>query len=78
MLEYQNEYLVKTEIKSENNKSFRIDYKIRKESDGSYKIFDIIAEGISMITTQRSEFGSILSRNNISFLIEKLEAKVSQ
>jgi phospholipid transport system substrate-binding protein len=31
--------------------------------NGTYKITDIIVEGISMMTTQRSEFASVVQRN---------------
>lgn len=70
-----DEYLVQTEIYTHDKPSLRVDYKIRKGSDGKYKIFDVIAEGVSLITTQRSEFGSIVSRNGIDYLIDKLKAR---
>ncbi len=51
-----------------------IDYKVRKGS-GGFKVFDIIVEGVSLITTQRSEFASVLNKNGIDGLIERLAAK---
>lgn len=75
--QYENEYTIETTITSRKNQQpILVAYKIRK-TEGSYKIFDIIAEGISLITTQRSEFNSILSRNGITSLIEKMENKVT-
>jgi phospholipid transport system substrate-binding protein len=74
--EGDNEYLVETEIVQPNGPAIKVDYKVRKTADGEYKIFDIIAEGVSFITTQRSEFSSILSRKGIDDLIKKLRAKV--
>ncbi len=76
--EYENEYIVKTEIVSSEGKVYRVDYKVREDEKGNYKIFDIVAEGISLITTHRSEFGSIVSRKNVDFLIKKLEQKVNR
>lgn len=52
-----------------------VDYRVRKQDKGGYKIFDVIVEGVSMITTQRSEFASILSNKGIDALIEQLSAK---
>jgi phospholipid transport system substrate-binding protein len=31
--------------------------------NGTYKISDVIVEGISMMVTQRSEFASVVQRN---------------
>jgi phospholipid transport system substrate-binding protein len=75
--ESEGEFSVQTEIKTPDQPSIRVDYKVKMVS-GQYKIFDIVAEGVSLITTQRSEFGSILSRNGLGFLIEKLKEKVAK
>jgi phospholipid transport system substrate-binding protein len=40
----------------------KIDWRLVTEN-GAYKISDIIVEGISMMTTQRSEFASVVQRN---------------
>jgi phospholipid transport system substrate-binding protein len=40
----------------------KIDWRLVTEN-GTYKITDIIVEGISMMTTQRSEFASVVQRN---------------
>lgn len=73
----EGEYTVQTEFNEPNKPSIRVDYKIRQNSEGTYEIFDIVAEGVSMITTQRSDFGSILSRKGIKHLIKLLKNKVS-
>lgn len=51
-----------------------VDYRVRA-GKGSFKVFDVIVEGVSMITTQRSEFGAILSDKGIDELISKLASK---
>jgi len=51
-----------------------IDYKIHKVN-GAFKVYDIIVEGVSLITTQRSEFGAVLDRSGIEGLISQLAAK---
>lgn len=70
-------YLVQTEIVSPNGPSIRVDYRVRQK-ESSFKIYDIIAEGVSLITTQRAEFGSVLSQQGIDFLIAKLEKRISE
>jgi phospholipid transport system substrate-binding protein len=51
-----------------------VDYRVRKQENG-FKIFDVIIEGVSMISTQRSEFGSVVANNGIDYLIDQLAAK---
>ncbi len=73
----KEEYVVQTEIVSQdsNNPAYRVDYFIRRK-DNRFKIFDIVAEGISLINTERSDFSSILSRQSPKDLIEILQQKV--
>jgi phospholipid transport system substrate-binding protein len=49
-----------------------IDYKIHKVGK-DFKIYDMAVEGISLITTQRSEFGTIIERKGLDALIMALE-----
>lgn len=73
--EDKKEYLVETEIVKNGAPSVKVDYKVRESTDEKYQIYDVIAEGVSLITTQRSEFASILSRGGLSDLISKLEER---
>ncbi len=75
VMESEGEYLVETTIQDADSKSYQVSYKLRQEKDNKFKIYDIIAEGVSMITTQRSEFGSILDREGMDSLIAKLDKK---
>ena len=51
-----------------------IDYKIRKVG-GGFKVYDIIVEGVSMITSQRSEFAAVINKSGIDGLIAQLGSK---
>lgn len=72
----KNEYIVETQIVSNDGATINVDYKVRKDEDGKYTIFDVVAEGVSLIVTQRSDFSSILARGGINDLIQKLNAKI--
>jgi len=50
-------------------------YRVRISENGQYKIIDIIIEGVSLITSQRSEFASALQKGGLDRLIEQLKAK---
>ncbi len=65
-------YLLTMELVRPKDANVIIDYKVRTSEDGSYKIYDIIVEGVSLITTQRSEFNSVVSRKGLDFLIKQL------
>jgi phospholipid transport system substrate-binding protein len=71
-----SQYSVKTEIKSkEKNEAYTVEYKL-KTKDNTYKVRDIIAEGVSLLSTQRSEFGSIIGSEGIEGLSKKLKEKI--
>lgn len=50
-------------------------YRVRAGTDGQYKIVDIIIEGVSLLTTQRSDFSAVAQRNGLDKLIAQLRAK---
>ena len=54
----------------------RVDW-LLTQHDGAYKISDVVVEGISMATTQRSEFASVIQRNGgqVQGLIKALRQK---
>ena len=73
-----NTYIVRTKI-SDNlkNRTLTVSF-LLKSCDNTYKIYDIITEGVSFLRLQQQEFNNILSKNNIEFLIEKLKDKINK
>ncbi len=70
--------MVKTAIKQPSNPNpISVSYLVRDEN-GAIKIFDIVAEGVSLISTQRSEFNSVISSNGVDFLLEMLRKRVNK
>lgn len=67
------EYTVNMQIQSQEagGEPILVDYRVRRLG-GGFRIFDVIVEGVSMITTQRSEFGAVISDHGIDYLIENL------
>lgn len=55
-----------------------VSYVVRKNDDGALNVYDIIVEGVSMITTQRSEFSSVASQRGLDYLIEELGKRSTQ
>lgn len=50
-------------------------YRVSMRENGEFKITDIIVEGVSLITTQRSDFASVLQNEGLESLIGKLHKK---
>jgi phospholipid transport system substrate-binding protein len=71
--------LVSSEILRTNGQpSARVDW-LLTPANGSYKISDVIFEGVSMAATQRSEFASVIQRNGgqVQSLITALQQKTA-
>lgn len=74
----EGEYTVSMSLQGSDGKNSEpvlVDYRVRKEEGGRFRIFDVIVEGVSMITTQRSEFASVISQHDVDYLIEQLASK---
>jgi phospholipid transport system substrate-binding protein len=65
---------MKMETGEQGAEPVAVDYRVRAGA-GGFKVFDVVVEGVSMITTQRSEFNAILSDKGVDTLIEKLASK---
>ena len=68
------EVLVKTEILQPGAPPLAIDYMLEKEGN-SWKVFDIIIEGVSLVTNYRGQFGTEIRQNGMASLITKLSEK---
>jgi phospholipid transport system substrate-binding protein len=56
----------------------RIDWRVT-DYGGSYKINDVVVDGVSMAITERSEFASVIQRNggSVQDLLTMLRAKTA-
>jgi phospholipid transport system substrate-binding protein len=52
-----------------------VDYRLRKEPDGQWKIIDFVIEGVSLVANFRSQFSNMLSSSSPAQLIKTLEEK---
>lgn len=75
-----NLYLVNSRVRSPSNDKFaKAGWRVRHK-DGEYEIVDVIAEGVSMAITLRSEYSSVIQQNGgrVEALIAKLKEKVAE
>ena len=75
----ENDFKVSTEILVKNKPSIAIDYYIRQDkASKKWVIYDIVAEGISHLYSQRAEFDSVINRKDIDFLMDRLKLFVDR
>ena len=70
----QNEVTVKTKVKDPGKPPIAIDYRMARAADG-WKVFDVVVEDLSLVTTYRGTFASEVSRSGIDGLIKVLDEK---
>jgi phospholipid transport system substrate-binding protein len=66
---------IKTKKADEQN--VQAGYRVKAADGGGLKVIDIIIEGVSLLTTQRSEFNSVVQKDGIDKLIVQLNAKAA-
>ncbi|MFN7401899.1 MAG: ABC transporter substrate-binding protein, partial [Alphaproteobacteria bacterium] len=44
----------------------------------SFKLVDIVVEGVGLLTSQRSEFNSVVNQKGLDYLIEALKKKTTE
>ena len=69
--------VVTMEIVDASGTNVVVDYRLGDAGAGKYKINDIVVEGVSLLTTQRAEFGSIVEQHNVDYLITALQKQVA-
>jgi len=74
--EQDGQYTVGMKVNSPNaeEKETMAGYRLLTEN-GQFRIIDIIVEGVSLITTQRSEFSSVVQTSGMDGLIQQLQNK---
>jgi phospholipid transport system substrate-binding protein len=74
--EARDDYTVLTKIaRGGGQADLLVDYRLRKAENGEWKIIDVIAEGISMVSNLRSQFQEVITREGTDGLLAQLREK---
>ncbi len=68
------DWTVKTKIVRPNAADILVDYRLRRQ-DGTWRVIDVIIEGVSLVANFRSQFQEIITRDGPVKLIELLHDK---
>lgn len=74
MAEGANTVSVKTAIVQPGGQPIAVDYSLEKKAD-AWKVYDIVIEGVSLVTNYRGQFAQEIRQNGIDSLIKKLGDK---
>lgn len=72
--EARGDFTVKTRIVGGKNDGALVDYRMRQR-DGSWKIIDVVIEGISLVANYRDQFREVASNGGPEVVIQKLKEK---
>jgi len=67
--------LVRTQVVLDDGKVVPVDYAFRKSSNGDWKAYDVIIEGISYVTNYRNQVAAEISKSSIDALTARLETQ---
>lgn len=68
---------VKTQVNGSGTSPVAVDYRLRK-IDGEWRVIDIIVEGVSLVSSYRSQFQEILASGGPTRLLQVLHEKNEQ
>jgi len=74
MAEGANTASVKTQILQSGGQPIEVDYTLAKEAE-AWKVYDIVIEGVSLVTNYRGQFSQEVRQNGLDSLIKKLADK---
>ena len=74
MVAGDTEVVVKTQINQPGGQPIPIDYSM-ENSSGSWKVFDVLIDGVSLVTNYRSSFNTEIQKSGIDGLIKSLSER---
>jgi phospholipid transport system substrate-binding protein len=75
----RNDVTVRAVVKDDSRPDIKVAFKVRKDRrSGEWQAYDMIAEGISLLSSKQSEFESILRKDGIQEVIRQMRASINQ
>lgn len=74
----ENEHAeVKSKVVTAARDEFTLDYRLSKHN-GKWMVYDVIIEGVSLVSNYRSQFNKIITANGYDRLVKKLQSKSAE
>ena len=68
--------LVKTTIATKSGTDMPVDYRMHLK-DGQWRVYDVIIEGVSLVSNYRTQFNKIVQTESYDSLVQKLRARAA-
>jgi len=68
---------VKPKVITEKRDEYTLDYRLLNEN-GKWMVYDIVIEGVSMVSNYRTQFSRIINTSGYSELVKKLQTKSTE
>jgi phospholipid transport system substrate-binding protein len=65
---------VKSKVVTAGRDEFTLDYRLLNQN-GKWMVYDVIIEGVSLVSNYRSQFNKIITNNGYDKLVQKLQSK---
>jgi phospholipid transport system substrate-binding protein len=65
--------LVRTAIVQQGGPQIPIDYSMEKADSGEWKVYDVVVDGVSLVTTYRGSFNEQVQKGGIDGLVKTLQ-----
>lgn len=69
---------VRTEIRRSNGATVAVAYSLRKDAAGTWKVWDVVIEGISYVKSFREDFGLEIDQKGLDALLQRLESSAAK
>ncbi len=73
-MEDDDHAVVKSKVVTAARDEFTLDYHLFKQ-DGKWMVYDVVIEGVSLVSNYRSQFNKIITANGYDRLVKKLQSK---
>jgi phospholipid transport system substrate-binding protein len=68
---------VHTEIGNPRDAPATVEYRLR-HTEGDWKVYDIVIEGISLVNNYRTQFNTIITKDSYAGLVKQMRLKRDQ
>jgi phospholipid transport system substrate-binding protein len=68
---------VRTKITTKQNQEVPIDYRMLRQAEDRWRVYDVLLEGVSLVGNYRTQFDGIIKASSYEELVKKLKARAS-
>ncbi|HAW45340.1 MAG TPA: toluene tolerance protein [Sutterella sp.] len=70
--------VVRSVLSPSNGQDVRVDYRLKLDKEGAWKVTDVNVEGVWLVSNYRSQFGPVAQTSGIKGLIAQMKQRVEE